>query len=59
MTCAAAEQHEQDMLEELDRMHEECAALHDDAQVDIEKVNMPQQHLWRLLNAMLIESIFT
>lgn len=29
----AAEQHEQDMLEELDRMHEECATLQDDAQV--------------------------
>ncbi len=28
-----AEQHEQDMLEELDRMHEECATLHEDAKV--------------------------
>ncbi|KAA6427234.1 MAG: hypothetical protein FRX49_02991 [Trebouxia sp. A1-2] len=27
----AQEQHEQDMLEELDRMHEECATLHEDA----------------------------
>ena len=31
----SAEQHEQDMLEELDRMHEECAALHDDARVSL------------------------
>ena len=31
----AAEQHEQDMLEELDRMHEECATLQDDAQVSL------------------------
>lgn len=30
-----AEQHEQDMLEELDRMHEECASLQDDAQVKV------------------------
>lgn len=31
----SAEQHEQDMLEELDRMHEECASLQDDAQVKV------------------------
>lgn len=31
----AAEQHEQDMLEELDRMREECATLQDDAQVNL------------------------
>ena len=30
-----AEQHELDMLEELDRMHEECAMLHDDSRVII------------------------
>ncbi|KAL3137184.1 structural constituent of cytoskeleton [Trebouxia sp. C0010 RCD-2024] len=28
----AQEQHEQDMLEELDRLHEECASRHEDAQ---------------------------
>ena len=30
-----AEQHEQDMLEELDKMHEECQALREDSQVRV------------------------
>ena len=48
-----AEQHEQDMLEELDRMHEECATLHEDAKVGFSAAchfhssmpfSMPQLH---------------
>lgn len=30
-----AEQHEQDMLEELDRMHEECQALREDSKAGV------------------------
>lgn len=32
LSCPA-EQHEQDMLEELDKMHEECQALREDSKV--------------------------
>lgn len=36
----SAEQHEQDMLEELDRMHEECQTLREDSKAGFDTYNL-------------------